>query len=112
MSSKVKARTRNPPTGTAREEQKPELRYEVDAYHSTHRCGLGVEAGRAWQGNAIYRNLIQGAMIVEVDVLTLGVPNLYKYTRGTNPIFDKTKDVVEILYRTDWVNLPYDVVLI
>ncbi len=90
----------------------PNLRYEVDAYHPEHRCGLEVEAGRAWQGNAIYRDLIQGAMMVEVDILALAVPNLYKYSRGTNPAFAKTKDVVETLYRTDRVELPYSVVLI
>lgn len=41
------------------ENGKPELRYEVDAYHEEWRCGLEVEAGRAWKGNAIYRGLIQ-----------------------------------------------------
>jgi hypothetical protein len=36
----------------------PTLKYEIDAFHSEWLCGLEVEAGRAWVGNAIYRDLI------------------------------------------------------
>ena len=28
----------------------PALRYQIDAYHPGWRCGLEVEAGRAWMG--------------------------------------------------------------
>ncbi len=35
----------------------PTLRYEIDAYHPTWKCGLEVEAGRGWMGNAVYRDL-------------------------------------------------------
>lgn len=94
------------------EDGEPELRYEVDAYHNEWRCGLEVEAGRAWMGNAIYRDLIQGAMMVQVDTLALAVPNAYKYSSGTNRAFDKTKNVVETLYRTERLDLPYDLILI
>ena len=31
---------------------------EIDAYHPGWRCGLEVEAGRAWMGNAVYRDLV------------------------------------------------------
>jgi len=34
----------------------PTLRYQIDAYHPEWRCGLEVEAGRAWMGNAVYRD--------------------------------------------------------
>lgn len=34
-----------------------EVRYEIDAYHPGWRCGLEVEAGRGWMGNAVYRPL-------------------------------------------------------
>jgi hypothetical protein len=33
----------------------PTLRYEIDAYHPEWKCGLEVEAGRGWMGNAVYR---------------------------------------------------------
>ena len=35
----------------------PALNYQIDAYHPEWRCGLEVEAGRAWMGNAVYRDL-------------------------------------------------------
>lgn len=35
----------------------PELRCEVDAFHSEWQCGLESEAGKAWLGNAVYRDL-------------------------------------------------------
>jgi hypothetical protein len=90
----------------------PELRYEVDAYHDEWNCGLEVEAGRAWKGNAIYRDLIQAAMMVRVDTLALAVPNVYNYSRGENPAFDKTNAVVETLFTATRLDLPYDLILI
>src|SRR4051812_31924185 len=44
----------------------PALTYRVDAYHSEWRCGLEVEAGRGWMGNAIYRDLVQALVMVQV----------------------------------------------
>lgn len=90
----------------------PTLRYEVDAYHEEWNCGLEVEAGRAWQGNAIYRDLIQAMVMVRVAVLALAVPNLYKWKSGSNPDFEKTKSVVEALYGHSRVELPYGFLLI
>lgn len=90
----------------------PDLEYEVDAYHPEHRWGLEVEAGRAWKGNAIYRDLIQGLVMVQVDTLVLAVPNEYKYSSGTNPAFRKTNAVVDTLYSSHRFDPPYDLVLI
>jgi hypothetical protein len=40
---------------------------------------LEVEAGRATMGNAIYRDLIQGAPMVDARHLALAVPVEYRY---------------------------------
>lgn len=56
----------------------PALRYQIDAYHPGWRCGLEVEAGRAWMGNAIYRDLIQALVMVQVDHLVLAVSNVHE----------------------------------
>lgn len=90
----------------------PTLKYEVDAYHEEWNCGLEVEAGRACQGNAIYRDLIQAMVMVRVDVLALAIPNLYKWKSGSNPDFEKTKSVAEALYGHSRVELPYGLFLI
>ncbi len=57
------------------EDGHPTLNYDIDAYHPLWKCGLEVEAGRAWMGNAIYRDLVQGLVMVQVDYLVLAVPN-------------------------------------
>lgn len=90
------------------EDGEPELQYEVDGYHPEWRCGSEVEAGRALQGNAIYRDLIQAAVMVRTDTLALAVPNAYRCSSGTNRAFEETRSVVETLYRTKRFDLPYD----
>jgi len=90
----------------------PTLRYEVDAYHPEWRCGLEVEAGRAWMGNAVYRDLVQAMVMVRVDTLILAVPNIYKYSSGSSTDFDKTKSVAEAIYGHSRVSLPYNLFLV
>jgi hypothetical protein len=57
----------------------PTMHYEIDAYHADWRCGLEIEAGRGWMGNAVYRDLVQALVMVDVDFLILAVANTYKY---------------------------------
>mgnify|MGYP001627259021 CR=1 FL=1 len=94
------------------ENGEPQLRYEVDGYHPERRYGLEIEAGRAWMGNAIYRDLIQASVMVQVDRLVLAVPNVYRYSGGENPAFDHTRDVVETIYTTERFDLPFDLILL
>lgn len=98
------------------ENGQPTLMYEIDAYHPIWRCGFEVEAGRAWMGNAIYRDLIQGLVMVQVDTLVLAVPNAYRYLTGGREIinqdYDKTRKVAETLYGHSRVRLPYRLILI
>ena len=39
--------------------------YEIDAFEPRYGIALEVEAGRATMGNAIYRDLIQGSLMVD-----------------------------------------------
>ncbi len=93
-----------------------ELKYEVDAYHPAWRCGLEVEAGRAWMGNAVYRDLIQTLVMVQVDTLFLAIPNAYKYTSGRGSMVSqdylRAKAVVEALYSHTRFQFPYGLVLL
>lgn len=94
----------------------PTLRYQVDAFHSGWHCGLEIEAGRAWMGNAVYRDLIQAMVMVEVDHLCLAVPNEYKYrtggrvTRSTDYL--NTVAVAEALYGHSRVKIPYGLTVV
>lgn len=90
--------------------------YEVDAYHSTHRCGLEVEAGRAWKGNAIYRDLVLSLMMVDVDFLVVAVPVAYKhFVNGrltVSPDYRNATDLANSLYGQRRFALPYELTII
>jgi hypothetical protein len=92
------------------------LRYQVDGYHPTWHCGLEIEAGRVWMGNAVYRDLIQACVMVEVDCLCLAVPQQYKYNSGGKGLssrdYENTRDVLDALYGHSRVKLPYGLLLI
>lgn len=98
------------------ERGQPTLKYEIDAYHSGWRCGLEVEAGRAWMGNAVYRDLVQAMVMVQVDVLILAVPISYKYNSSGRPAtsndFDNARSVAEVLFGHSRFTLPYKLLLI
>ena len=94
----------------------PTLRYEIDAYHEEWRCALEVEAGRGWMGNAVYRDLVQAAVMVGVEYLCLAVCNVYRYKSGEKPAtsrdYENTRQVVEAIYGHSRIRLPYNLVLI
>ena len=94
----------------------PTLRYQIDAFHQGWRCGLEIEAGRAWMGNAVYRDLIQAMVMVEVDHLCLAVPNQYKFRSGgkvsTSSDYKNTVAVADSLYGHSRVQIPYGLTVI
>jgi hypothetical protein len=94
----------------------PTLRYEIDGYHSEWKCGLEVEAGRGWMGNAVYRDLIQAAVMVGVEYLCLAVSNVYRYKTSGRPAtsrdYAKTRQLAEAIYGHSRLRLPYNLILI
>jgi hypothetical protein len=98
------------------EDGEPTLRYEIDAYHREWRCGLEVEAARAWMGNAIYRDIVQGFVMVQVDYLVIAVPNGYRYQSAGRSVissdYANALSVVETMYGHSRVRLPYSLILI
>lgn len=98
------------------ENGRPALNYQIDAYHPGWRCGLEVEAGRAWMGNAVYRDLVQALVMVQVDHLVLAVPNLYKYqSAGRNVAstdYENTNSVANALFGHTRMRLPYGLTVI
>jgi len=94
----------------------PILNYQIDAYQPLWQCGLEIEAGRAWMGNAVYRDLIQASVMVGVDYLCLAVPNAYKFKSSgratTSKDYESTRNLAEALYGHSRVKLPYGLVVI
>ena len=98
------------------ENGEPDLQYEVDGYHEGKRYGLEVEASRAVLGNALYRDLIQAAVMVQVDTLVLVVPNVYRYNSGgrttESKAYEKSNDVIDTVYASGRIELPFETLLI
>jgi len=90
--------------------------YEIDAFQPDHGIALEVEAGRATMGNAIYRDIIQGPLIVDARFLALAVPVEYRYKSGARetkePSYAKTYSVVEAIYRSQRLELPFEGLLV
>ena len=94
----------------------PTLRYEVDAYHPGWKCGLEVEAGRAIMGNAVFRDLFQAMVMVDVDTLGLAVPNAYRFkSTGKDVVrddYEKTVNIADALFSHSRVRIPFDLIVI
>ena len=95
---------------------KPQLKYEIDAYNSETRVGLEIEAGRGVMGNAIYRDLILGMMMTNVDHLVIAVANEYKYKSKNKQIvskdFEKCVAICNALSGHTRVQLPYTITIV
>ena len=98
------------------ENGEPSLRYEIDAYQPGWHCGLEVEAGRGILGNAIFRDLFQAMVMVDVDYLCVAIPNTYKYkSKGrllTSHYYKKAIDIAGALYGHRRVAMPYGLAVI
>lgn len=98
------------------ENAQPDLQYEVDAWHPEWRAGLEVEAGRAWLGNAVYRDLIQALVMVEMEQLLLAVPQEYRYkSRGKVKVskdYEHTVSVAQALYGHSRITMPFSLCVI
>jgi len=94
----------------------PSLAYEIDGFHPGWRCGIEIEAGRGWMGNAVYRDLVQALIMVNVDHLILAVANSYKYLSSGKPTASKdyvnTIAVADALYGHSRIRMPYGLTVV
>ncbi|HEX8480852.1 MAG TPA: hypothetical protein VF650_03000 [Allosphingosinicella sp.] len=94
----------------------PELQYEIDAFHEDWKCGLEIEAGRGGMGNALYRDLIQALVMVELETLILAMANSYRFRTGGRDVisrdYDKTVAVANALYGHSRITMPYRLVVV
>jgi hypothetical protein len=89
----------------------PSRQYKIDAYHPMLRIALEVEAGRAQAGNAIYRDIVQMALLVDVDYAAVAVPLAYRYdsggrTRPTEP-YRHCASILDAIYGGRRLELPF-----
>ena len=98
------------------ENGRPSVNYQVDAYHNDKSCGLEIEAGRAFMGNAFYRDLVQAMVMVKVETLIVAIPNTYKYkSSGKTTVshdYDNACGVADALYAHSRLSIPFDLVVL
>ena len=95
---------------------KPSRQYEIDGFHPDWHCGIEIEAGRAWMGNAIYRDMVQAMVMVDLSHLILAVPLGYRYLSGGKPVvskdYENTVSVADALYSHTRIKMPYELTII
>jgi hypothetical protein len=93
------------------EQGTPRVTYEVDGFHDELGIALAVAAGRAWMGNALYRDLIRASLVVDANYLALGVMNGCRYQSGgrtqINHSYAETKDMLDAVYANGRLQLPF-----
>ncbi len=98
------------------ENGEPTVEYSIDAFHPATGCGLEVEAGRAWMSNAIYRDLIQALVMVDVNHLVLAVSNEYRFRSGAkvviNPDYVRVVEVARALFGHSRIQMPYGLTVV
>jgi hypothetical protein len=94
----------------------PGLQYEIDAFHEEWKCGLEIEAGRGGMGNALYRDLVQALVMVELETLILAVANTYRFKSGGREVisrdYDKAVAVADALFGHSRIAMPYRLVVV
>lgn len=90
----------------------PSVVYEVDAVHDGLGIVVEVEAGRAGQNNAAYRDLLRAALILDARYLAMLVPLTYRYRGGATPVYRDTRSLLVAVYASQRLPLPFDGVLL
>ena len=90
---------------------KPERQYQIDAYHPHDLVALEVEAGRSVLGNAIYRDIVQMALLVDVEYAAVAVPRTYRYLSGgkrlVNSAYNDCRSILDAIYGGRRLELPF-----
>jgi hypothetical protein len=85
----------------------------VDAVHDGLGIVVEVEAGRAFQSNAVFRDLIRASLIVDVRYLVLAVRKVYRFGVGQEGRdYDKGKALLDSIYANRRLGLPFEGVLL
>jgi hypothetical protein len=90
------------------------LTMEIDAFHDGLGIAIEVEAGRAWNGNAVYRDLIRASLLLDARYLALLVPVAYSPQSAKKPIpaYRNTRNLLESIYASQRLRLPFDGVML
>ena len=92
------------------------MAYEVDGFEPVEGIALEVEAGRGARGNAVYRDLIEGSLLVDARFLVLAVLQEYRHQTSGRPTVVKSyadaRNVLDAIYASNRLVLPFEGVLL
>lgn len=90
------------------------VKQEIDAWHPTLHIVLEMESGRAWMGNAVYRDLVRASLIADADYLVIGVRVHYEYgeKQTIRNDFESTRDLLDSIYASGRLLLPFKGILV
>jgi hypothetical protein len=93
---------------------RPAVTMEVDAFHDELGIAVEVEAGRAWNGNAVYRDLIRASLLLDARFLVLMLPLAYSppSVRQPIPAYANTQGLMDAIYASQRLQLPFEGVLL
>ena len=88
------------------------MSYEVDAVHDELGIVAEIEAGRAWMGNAFYRDIVRTSLIVDTRFLVVAMPKEYRYRTRERQVKDESfthgRDQLDALYSSGRLKLPFE----
>lgn len=87
---------------------------EIDAFHAGEGVAVEVEAGRAWNGNAVYRDLVRSSLLIDARFLAMVLPIAYAPPSAKTPVpaFSYTRDLLGAIYASQRLVLPFVGVLL
>jgi hypothetical protein len=95
---------------------RPEVSYEIDAFHDGSGIAVEVEAARGARGNATYRDLVRTSLIVDAQYLALLLPTVYRYGSSGREVsvraYNECLDLLSALYASQRLQLPFRGVLL
>lgn len=98
------------------EQGDPRVSYEVDAAHDALGIVAEIEAGRGWQGNAFYRDIVRTSLIVNARYLVIAMAKEYRYSNRkksvVNESYARARDQLDALYSSGRLKLPFDGLLL
>ncbi len=90
----------------------PDVTMDIDGFHDELGIVLEIEAGRAWNSNAVHRDLIRAALIADTRHLMLMVPLIYRSAGSPVAPYAKSLDLLESIYASGRLQLPFEGVLL
>ena len=98
------------------ENGKPEVSYDIDAFHDDLGVAVEVEAGRGAANGADYRDIVRSSLLLDATNLALFMPIAYHHLSGgkalEKPAYRNTRRQLDAIYASRRLQLPFDGLLL